>query len=241
MSPGGLSMWETGKRTPPATEVARILTMLGVTGERYTEIIGLTEHIEVPNWLAVTLEEQRRHLSALLRFEREASSITAVSPLLVPGPLQTRATIEAIMADVGVPAEEVDSRVAIRLGRREVLDRVTYTAVIGEGVLRQQVGGRDVLLDQLRHLLAMSERVNLRLIPYTAGWNPALEGAWTVIGFDEDPTVVHMENRRSGGLFMDAEEDVAAYRDATASAIEAAMSPTQTRELIAEEIKRIGD
>jgi hypothetical protein len=59
--------------------VAQILTRLGVNGQRYEEIINLTEGIQVSQWLAVSLPKQR-HLE---------QSATQVAPLLVPGLLQT--------------------------------------------------------------------------------------------------------------------------------------------------------
>jgi transcriptional regulator with XRE-family HTH domain len=233
-----LSRWENAERTPPPTDVARILTTLDITGERYDEILALTQHAEAPNWLAVSLPEQRRHLSALLRFEKEAQRITSVTPLIISGLLQTHGYVEAIMTGGGVPDDEVDTRVAIRLGRAKVLSHVKLTVVLGEAAMRQQIGGPRVLADQLRHLIHMSESVDLRVIPYTAGWNPALEGSWTVIEFKAAPTVIHMENRRSG-LFLHEEEDVATYHEATASAMEAAMSPTDTRELITASINEL--
>lgn len=238
--PSLLSRWESGERIPKETDVARILAALGINGQRYEEILELARDTDAPRWIAVSLPEQRQHMNALLRFERDASSITDVTPLLPTGLLQTADCIRAIMVSGGVPEDEIESRIRLRLGRQQVLESVSLTAVLGEPVLHQELGGRSVLLGQLRHLLVMADHpnVDLRVIPYTVGWHPALEGGWTVIESHVAPTVIHLENRKSG-QFLHEDDDVAVYRDSSASAIEVAMSPAASAELIADKIKQL--
>lgn len=78
-----LSRWETGHRTPRPEDVAQILTFLGITDERYEDILALSRDADASSWLATSLPEQRLQLEALLRFERDAEKITTVAPLLV--------------------------------------------------------------------------------------------------------------------------------------------------------------
>jgi hypothetical protein len=85
-----LSRWATGERTPRLDQVAQILALLGVNGERYEEIIGRTEGTRASRWLALTLPEQHEQLNALVDLEQSATTITDVSPLLIPGLLQTK-------------------------------------------------------------------------------------------------------------------------------------------------------
>lgn len=236
--PGLLSRWETGERVPKATDVAEILTALGVNGERYDEIIGLAEGTEDSQWLAVTLPEQRRQLDAVLNFEQTATVITEVSPLLVPGLLQTNKYIRAIMSAGSVPPGEVASRITTRIGRRDVLtddDPVRFVGLIGEAALRQMVGDRALMTEQLRYLatVAQQSNVDVRVIPFETGWHPALEGSFTLIDSAQDKPIVHIENRRSG-LFLHEERDVNAYREAVDHIAEVAMDPTRSAEFIAE-------
>lgn len=238
--PATLSRWETGERTPQPTDVAQILTTLGINGPRYEEILALASDMDAPFWIPVSLPEQRQHMAALLRFERDASRIIDVAWSLVTGLLQLEAYVRAIMTTGGVPEDDIESRVRLRLGRQRVLGSTELTAVIGEAALHQEVGGEGVLVDQLRHLVEMADHpnVDLRVVPFTAGWVPALEGGWTVIESDEAPTVIHLENRKSG-LFLHEDGDVAMYRDATASMLEVAMSPQESVGLIAEKINQL--
>lgn len=232
-----LSRWETGQRAPRPEDVAQILTLLGITGERYEDILALSRDADASSWLATSLPEQRRQLEALLRFERDAEEITTVAPLLVPGCVQTADYVRAIMTAGGVPEDEIESRIAIRLGRREILRHTKLTAYIGQAALMQHVGGRDALCDQLELLLDMSKMFDLRIIPFTAGWHPALEGPWHLFR-TQGRTVVYLENRRSG-LFLHEQADIKVYQAAVDSVREAAVSPQESARLIAEAIDNL--
>ncbi|MDR7301000.1 helix-turn-helix domain-containing protein [Haloactinomyces albus] len=234
---GQLSRWENGERAPRPTDVAQILTHLGVNGERYEEIIAICSGTDEPRWLAVTLPEQRQQLGALLEFERAATTITEVSPLLIPGLLQTSDYARAIMSAGGVPANDVETRIAVRLGRRDVIlrrDPAQLVALVGEAALRQVIGAPEVMVEQLEYLGEMAEltNVDLRVLPFSSGWHPALEGLFLLIESEQTP-VVQLESRRSG-LFLHEPEDVQTYREAADTVRQAAMSPEDSSAFIAE-------
>jgi transcriptional regulator with XRE-family HTH domain len=238
-----VSRYESGKRAPKVEDVATILAILGVNGDRRDEILALARGTDEPRWLAVSLPELQQQLAALLDFEREATTMVDVSPLLIPGLLQTAAYVRTIMTRANVPAAEIETRVAVRLGRRDALTRdnpVQFTALISEPVLRQMVGGPEVMVGQLRHLLTVAAlpNVDLRLIPGDCDWNPALEGPFALIEFASSSPIIHLENRKSA-LFLHEDDDVAAYRDAVAMVLRAAMSPEESADLIAREANGI--
>ncbi|MDA3645866.1 helix-turn-helix transcriptional regulator [Saccharopolyspora indica] len=237
-APGTLSRWETGDRCPKPADIARILTTLGVTGEKYEEILDMANGASAPHWLAVSLPEQRQQLSALLEFERTAKSITHAAPLLIPGLLQSTTYIRAIMTAGGVPPEEVETRIAIRVGRREAITRndepVRLKAAIGEAALRQIVGSPDAMSEQLDHLLQLSElkNVDVHVVPFKSGWHPALEGLFVLIESDEAPPAVHLENRRSG-LFLHEPADIEIYREAAETVFSTALDAAESKQHIA--------
>jgi transcriptional regulator with XRE-family HTH domain len=235
--PSELSRWELGKRSPGETEVAQILGALGIGGARYEQLIALARNVDAPQWLAVSQPEQRQQLNAVLDFEAKATDIVEMAPLLVPGVLQTSEYIRAIMSGGGVPANEIETRVAVRIGRRDTITRsepVQLLALVGEAALRHVVGSRQVMARQLRYLLELAElpNVDLRAVPFGSGWNPVLEGAFTLITTAETGSIVHLETRRSG-LFLHEPQDVESYREAADTVLQVAMSPTETTELIA--------
>ncbi|PKW15785.1 helix-turn-helix protein [Saccharopolyspora spinosa] len=239
--PGVLSRWETGDRIPKPEQVAQILTSLGVNGQRYEEIIDLAYGASDSSWVATTLPENRQQLAALLDLEQSATKIIEVSPLLIPGLVQTTDYIRGIMAS-GLPAGELATRVSIRIGRREALTGhkpVQFVALIGQPALKQVIGSPEVLTEQLRYLLKAGRRANieLRIIRPDIGWNPALEGAFSLI---ETPSgvAVHLENRKSG-LFLHEEADIRIYRQAIEMVRQAALGPEDSARLIADLIGRM--
>jgi transcriptional regulator with XRE-family HTH domain len=239
LNPGLLSHWENGTRSPKAVEIDRILNELGVHGVRREDILELTRDTDAPQWIALTLPDQRQHLNALMQFQRDASDIIEVVPI-VPGLLQTEAYVRAIMTAGGIPEDEIETRILIRLGHQRILNTVRLTALIGEAALHQEVGGRAVLGEQLRHLIDMAkhENVTIQVVPFTAGWMPLHESAWTMIRSENASTLVALENRISGRI-LHREDHVSAYEEAVKSVSEVAMSPQASAELIAEKIKQL--
>ncbi|GDY32056.1 helix-turn-helix domain-containing protein [Gandjariella thermophila] len=240
--PGVLSRWETGERTPKPEQVAQILTALGINGERYEEIVALAYGTEAPLWVATSLPEQRQQLAAYIDYEQKAKTVTDVNPLLVPGLLQTKGYMQAMMSSGGIAPGEVVTRVAIRMSRREVLTRpnpLQLLALVGEAVLHQAIGSRDVMVEQFRHLLDMCRypNIDLRIIPYDGGWSPALESQFSLIEPENAIPVVHVEIRDSG-IFLHDEDAVAAYRRAAEMVLRVALSPKDSMRRIERAIER---
>jgi transcriptional regulator with XRE-family HTH domain len=235
--PSLLSRWETGDRTPPPTEVAQILGNLRISGERYDQIIELALGADDPLWLATTLPEQKAQLAALIDFEQAASVITDVSPLLIPGLLQTRQYAHAIMTIGEVPAAEIGTRVTIRMDRQDVLIRpepVQLIAYLGEAAIRQRIGNREIMAAQLAYLAEMATRPNIevRVLPFDSDWHPGLEGPVLLIESEIEQPVAHLEVRTSG-LFLHTAADVTAYRTAATKIAKQAMSAEDSLTLIA--------
>lgn len=247
---GVISRWETGDRTPKPEQVAQILTHLGITGDRYDEIMTLAYGTHESQWVAISLPEQKQQMVAYVDWEQNASRIVAVAPLLVPGLLQTSDYIRAIMTAPGggAPSGEVASRVTTRIGRREVITKqnpAELLVLLGRGALNQGVGGRQVMIGQLQHLLEMAARPNveLRIVPDERSWHPGLEGAFALI--ESSPTttmhrtptstasIVFVETRRSV-LILHEDGDVNAYQQAIKRIIEISLPPDVSANFIAD-------
>lgn len=233
-----LSMWETGKRTPRPDHVASILTALGVNGDEKTRLVDLSREPDGPQWFGAGIPALKQQMTALLEFERTATCIIDVSPLLVPGMLQTSDYVRAIMRGSGVPDEDIETRVMTRIGRRDAFQRpeaAKLTVLIGEAALRQIIGSPTVMAHQLRHLASVAAlpSITLRVIPIRCDWNPSLGGPFMLLKFAEATPIVHVELRRSG-LFLHEAEDVAAYQNAVDDILGTAMSPAESSGLIAD-------
>ncbi|WP_298179456.1 helix-turn-helix transcriptional regulator [Saccharomonospora sp.] len=238
MSHSVLSRIESGERPPRPEDVASILTALGVHGQAQESILDLSRDTGGSHWLSVGMPELDRQLAALLDFERTASHIIDVSPLLIPGLLQTSEYVRAMMTTAGLPSHEVEMRSAVRLGRREALragNPSRLTAYIGESALYQRIVDATAMREQLRFILELADlpHVTVRIIPAVSGWHPGLEGAFSLLEFTAAPPIVHLETRRSG-LFLGEKADVDAYRVAIDKVREVALSPADSTKLIAD-------
>ncbi|GDY31716.1 helix-turn-helix domain-containing protein [Gandjariella thermophila] len=241
---GVISRWETAERTPRPDQVAQLLTVLGVNGERYDEIIALAYDNGEPSWVATTVAAQRQQLTAYVDLVEKATRIVQVEPLLVPGLLQTDGYIRAVMAD-GLPPDESAARTAIRVGLRAVLKRpelTAYLALIGEAALYQQVGGPDVLRDQLRYLIASARhpKVELRILPFRTDWHPALDGPFVIVDAERSRPMVHLEGRTQSLLVSDAAV-VTEYQRAAERVCEVALTAEESIAYIVHNSRQDGE
>jgi hypothetical protein len=170
-------------------------------------------------------------------FENDASRISVYMPLVLPGLLQTEAYMRALLA-VGpcTPAWQ-ERAIAARLRRQQILDRTDGTApwlvaVITEACLLYQWGTIADRAEQLRHLIAMSNRPNveLHLLQFADGPHPGMSSLIDIFDFpdDADPSMVYLEND-TDITQVTRVGDVAAYRQTFTRIRDAALSPTATR------------
>ncbi|MFE1201877.1 helix-turn-helix domain-containing protein [Streptomyces sp. NPDC058762] len=119
-----------------------------------------------------------------MAIEAEAISFSCYEPLLIPGLLQTEAYARALIGGSSPPLDDetVAERVGARLRRAEALRRkigVMYGFVIYEAALRTNVGGVEVMREQLRHLLDVGvlRNVSIQVLPFGRCSGVALNGS----------------------------------------------------------------
>ncbi|MBB5153803.1 hypothetical protein BJ970_001337 [Saccharopolyspora phatthalungensis] len=176
-------------------------------------------------------------LVALLDFERRATKITDVALGLVPGLLQVPDYTRAVIGAGGLRDKDVESRVALRLGRQTVLtgkDPVSFHALIDESVLHRPVGSYSIMADQLRHIerMALRPHITVQVIPFSLGAHVGLNGSQLIMEFQRQRTMVHLEHRR-GGVFLDDPNDASPFVETVARLAEAALSPAESASLVA--------
>jgi hypothetical protein len=108
--------------------------------------------------------------------------------------------------------------------------------VLNEAVIRRLVGERAVMQAQLAKLSELSGAPNviIQILPFSAGAHPAMDSAFSVVTFDP-PTagdVVYFEYP-SGALYLEAPDDVARYRLMFDHLRAMALSPEDSRRLLA--------
>jgi len=237
-----LNRFELGRAIPEPKVVAQILRLYGVEGQRHESLVQLAREAHERGWW----ETLGVFTGSYVGLEDEASFLRLWRPLLIPGLFQTedyaRALIEAALAEWSPP--EVEKRVRARIARQTLLGRPNAPqvhAVIGEGVLRQEVGGRDVLHEQLRRLLEITRKrpnVILQVLPFGAGASVGLEGAFTHLEFPEevDPDVSYIEDL-SGEQYIESVDGNRRLRLAHDRIADQALSIEASAEMIADIVK----
>lgn len=148
------------------------------------------------------------HFAEAAELERQAVAIKEYASTLVPGFLQTPEYARDVLSS-GHPAksdEKRDSLLATRLERACLLDDFDspkVTLLLSEAVLRQAVGGAQVMCDQLRHIVALGEsrRIRVHVLPFAVGSHALLEGPLKLMWFEELPAVAYVEGLKSGRIW----------------------------------------
>lgn len=228
-----VSLWENGKKIPKTEDVASYLTVIGVTGDERDRLLEMARLAEQPNWLLAGVPGINAELGALMEFEKTAHAVTVWAPLLVPGLLQTGDYARAIMGT----NPSADTRVAMRLGRRDILTRrhpVQFTAIIGEAVLRDAITEPEITIAQLDHLKQTAElpNVSVLVMPSRAGYHPGLAGPFVLLEFLKAKPIVHVEHHRASAFVFD-DDDVTAFIAVVERLRGLAMKPDESAGFIA--------
>jgi transcriptional regulator with XRE-family HTH domain len=175
-----ISRIETGHRRPVPGEMLTLLAAYGVSRREQQAIAALTQSARAGWW-----GEYRGLLPdgmvdhALL--ESVADDVLVYDPQALPAFLQTCRYAEAVAAADPTLRTDEERRLAVLLSARQaggLRDRpdTTFTVVLSEAALRQQVGGSQVMLGQLRQIADGTEKspvlATLRAVPFAAGAHP---------------------------------------------------------------------
>lgn len=236
LSHGAVSFWETGRRAPTTEDVAALLAALHVVGEEREEILGLARHVSDGSWLTTGVPGAPAQLAGVMECERAAVEMIEWAPMVVPGLLQTSDYARAVFAAGDHSTQDLETRVMLRLARREVLERaksLRLRALVGEQALREQLATPPVMRQQYAYLLTVSRRPNIeiRVVRSNVGWHPGLMGPFILFGFDDQPDVLYLEHHRTGAFTPD-EDDVRAYHEAVSRMETLALSTEESREFI---------
>ena len=229
-----LSNWELGLRVPRIEEVALLLGQLRVLGEERDRLFELARTAREPNWAEKEMPDAPAILTTLAEYERTAAAIFSWQPMLVHGLLQTPDYARAILSYGGSPAELVEQRLHVRMVRQAAMREYRApecSIVLGEIALRQQVGGPETLIDQLRHLAGLPRRFAVRVVPAGGDFHPGLNGSFSVFEYSDLPAIVFLDQYR-GSAYLYAEDQVADYKSAAKTMASLALNVADSRAFV---------
>lgn len=214
---------EAGKRTP-SLEFARACDRLfpGSDG-RFERLWPLALRYAFPGWF-------QRYVS----LEWKASVVRMFHPQLCPGLVQTERYARAVLR-TGRPSN-LESLVTGRIERQRILERETDPArlwlVLNEAALTNQVGDREVMHQQMGHLLKLADtpRHRVQVVP-DKGQHHGWASPFGILSFPDDQDVVHVDGFPRGYLLAET-EDVTRATDAYDLLTALALPPDESAELI---------
>jgi transcriptional regulator with XRE-family HTH domain len=221
--------------------VKALLTAYGVTDAReIAAFVALAKDAGKRGWWHSYDDILPPWFKTAIALEESATLIRAYEPQVIPGLLQTEGYIRAITA-ASFPAAAPDfteRAVALRLARQQLLSRADpphYWVVLDETALRRPIGGPQVMRGQIGHLIRAGEQANVtvQVIPFAAGWHPALYGMFWIYRFPEGqlPDIVYAE-ALTGAHYLDDPRETARYAQALDAMFAQAAAPGKTRTIL---------
>jgi transcriptional regulator with XRE-family HTH domain len=205
---------EVGRDRPSRPMVIALERALKLPPDVLIDIYDLMENERLPGWMRDWVVEERR-----------ASMLRSFEMAIAPGLLQTPEYARALLNDN-------DELVEARLDRQSILvseESPTLHVVLDETVLYREIGGAQVMYDQLMHLVkSVSERLTVQVIRSPV--NPSRSGAFA-IGAVEGGEVAYVETAVRG-IVTSSREDIGCLNELWESIRSHAMSQEESLEFI---------
>jgi transcriptional regulator with XRE-family HTH domain len=194
-------------------------------------------------WRRMERSGLRRAQESVLPLWERTRVFRAYSSWLIPGAVQTRAYTTAVLRAIAARRElpdDVDEAVAVRTDRLRLLREGDhrFLVVIEESVLRNVIGGAEVMAGQLGHLITVASLPSVSLsivptgLPRDAVW--PVEDFWI---FDDRQVNVELV---SGWLTLTQAREIAAYAKTFSDLSEIAVRGARARTLITAAIDALG-
>ncbi|HEX3785121.1 MAG TPA: helix-turn-helix transcriptional regulator [Pseudonocardiaceae bacterium] len=242
-----LSSVESGRKRITAVNLAKLAKLYELEPAELGELEALRARAERHDWYH---KYDWLYGETLLRYfglEYGAVDEQFYENSFVPGPLQTKDYATAVVRSASpyIRLTEVEPRVETRMARRARVEDdqpLRITALLTEAVLRQQIGGPEVMSAQLLDLVEMTKRphIEVRILPFSVGAYPALGGGFHVLSFNRNrlPNIAYQETLTSVTI-IESRQQVREYAVALAESKNLALSQQDSIDLIKEVAREI--
>ncbi|MEV8324740.1 helix-turn-helix transcriptional regulator [Kitasatospora sp. NPDC056731] len=231
-------------RTPPSADDIQTWCQACGAEDQAEDLIASLRTVEDMwiGWRRMERSGLKRAQEARLPLYQRTRRFRSYSSWLVPGLIQTRGYTESVLRAVQrrrVEVDDVAEAVTARMERQAVLHKGgrRFAFLMEESVLRNGLGGADMLIEQLSHLLTVGSlpSVSLGIVPDQPGrTRMPVEGFWI---FDAAQVNVELV---SGYLTITQPSEVATYADTFAELADMAVYGPDARTLITSAINSLG-
>jgi transcriptional regulator with XRE-family HTH domain len=235
-SPSRISRIESGEIRPRPGDVMELLDAyeIPMDGEPGRSLLSLTRDLRQSGWWQ-RLDAISGRYATYIAYEAEARELWNYEQLLVSGLLQTEAYARAVNS-VGRETDEaaIEQRVQARLTRQDVLTSrkppLRLHVILSEAALTVEVGGPDVMREQLQHILTLARRPNVtvQVLRFAAGAHLATGGGFSVLTFEKDEPALGYIETLAGELFLESPAEIGRLMAAHDLLKTLAMSPAES-------------
>jgi transcriptional regulator with XRE-family HTH domain len=238
-----ISRLETGERAPNVTDVMKILTALGVDGERWHELVRIAEDAAERGWWAEYGDDMGPRQRVYADLEAGATSVRTYEIFVFPGLLQIPeyAMQRGVQAEGGRPPEYVERNIEARAVRQKMFHRPggpEYEVILDELAIRRLSAPPEVMTAQLQHLVKIATsnpRTSVRVLTVDARI-PSYEvprSPFSLFSYPDpgDPLVAAVDTETADLVFTTPDE-VTPYVRRFDRLLDAALSVEDSIELI---------
>jgi DNA-binding XRE family transcriptional regulator len=175
---------------------------------------GLLDILDIPGVVVrminqLVLNDEGSEWNAWPIVEQESSALWTCQTIVVHGLLQTesyaKATLQGAFAD-----HDLEEKLQARLNRQQILTRddpVTYVALLHEGIFKNNVGGAEVMHEQLEHLERIAQLANVfvQVIPHGSPACASLVGGFVIASVSGEDRAL-ADNQITGTLIKRTED-----------------------------------
>ncbi|MFG2346692.1 helix-turn-helix domain-containing protein [Streptomyces phaeochromogenes] len=180
---------ETARKLPTQEFSERVDAALG-TGGLLSRLVALVMRSQLPAWFQQVAELEARTVE-----------ISTFQTYAIHGLLQTESYARAVLG--ALDQNDLTDRTAVRLARQRIFEKgepPVMWMVLSEAALHQAIGDAETMRGQLTHLLSFdgNPRINIQILPFSAGAHAGLQGSFTLFRFTSDPDIVYTEGYGTG-------------------------------------------
>lgn len=233
----------SGKRSVPLVDIAAFAAICGVTGPKRDTLLTLAESFYRPGWFREYGESLPADPIMLEDLENAAMAVTCYDVAAVPDLLRTEDYQRWLMrTNLMIRDEDIDDRVAFCLKRQHVIDVFPpeFQFFLDERVLTDPRPGRDIMSDQVHHLLRMAipARELIRVVPAGSTLFPWCPSFRLMSYVDLNP-VVYVEHLNSAA-FLEQTATIQGYRRVVAELDGIALTTEQSQVWLTELATHLG-
>ncbi|WP_103543969.1 helix-turn-helix transcriptional regulator [Streptomyces sp. SM1] len=234
---------ETGIGRVQPSDIDALCRHYGTSDELREFLKSLARESKTRGWWQVHGAGVPEWFNIYIGLEQDASTLRQYQCEVLPGLMQTTSYARELhAAGAYMSAEDIDRAVRVRLERQEMLTRPDAPEawfVVNEGAVRNVIGDREVMREQLEQILesAALRSVTLQVLPFDSGTYP-ITGSFTMLGFPapEDPDLVYRDGV-TDAVYLEGEHHVREYTRAFDGLRAAALSPQRSAQLIKSVVK----